>query len=67
MIRACVREGDPLSYIRYDRNLEQILVPITILRGGTSRSFFFERCTVPKPGEGLEVFLLSPYFTSGKL
>lgn len=41
MIRACVREGDPLSYIRYDRNLEQILVPITILRGGDQPEFLF--------------------------
>jgi 2-methylaconitate isomerase len=48
-----------MSYLHFDRNLEQIVVPITIIRGGTSRGFFFERSNVPKPGEGLEEFLLA--------
>lgn len=48
-----------MSFLRYDRNLEQFLVPITIVRGGTSRGFFFEGRNVPPPGKGLEEFLLA--------
>jgi hypothetical protein len=28
-----------MSYIHHDRNNEQMLIPITIIRGGTSRGF----------------------------
>jgi len=48
-----------MSSILHDRNLEQMLVPITIVRGGTSRGFFFEGRNVPPPGKGLEEFLLA--------
>jgi 2-methylaconitate cis-trans-isomerase PrpF len=48
-----------MSYLLHDRNLEQMLVPITIVRGGTSRGFFFEGRNVPPPGRGLEEFLLA--------
>ncbi|MCK9151361.1 PrpF domain-containing protein [Methanobacterium alcaliphilum] len=48
-----------MSYFKHDRNLEQILAPITILRGGTSRGFYFDGRNVPKPGKGLEEFLLA--------
>jgi 2-methylaconitate cis-trans-isomerase PrpF len=48
-----------MAYIHHDRNNEQILVPITVLRGGTSRGFYFEGKNVPKPGEGLEEFVLA--------
>ena len=48
-----------MSYIHHDRNNEQILIPITIIRGGTSRDFYFEERNVPKPGEGLEELLLA--------
>ena len=43
-----------MSYIHHDRNNEQMLIPITLIRGGTSRGFYFEGKNVPKPGEGLE-------------
>lgn len=36
-----------------------MLIPITVIRGGTSRGFYFEEKNVPKPGEGLEEFLLA--------
>ena len=50
-----------MSYIHHDRNNEQMLVPITVIRGGTSRGFYFEEKNVPKPGEGLEqVAIVSP-------
>jgi len=39
--------------------MEQMLVPITIVRGGSSRGFFFEGRNVPLPGRGLEEFLLA--------
>ena len=48
-----------MSYFHFDRNNEQILAPITIIRGGTSRAFFFEGRNVPPPGGGLEEFLLA--------
>ena len=48
-----------MSYIHHDRNNEQMLVPITVIRGGTSRGFYFEGKNVPKPGEGLEQFVLA--------
>ncbi len=48
-----------MSSILHDRNLEQMLVPITIVRGGSSRAFFFEDRNVPQPGRGLEEFLLA--------
>ena len=48
-----------MAYFHFDRNLEQILAPITLIRAGTSRGFFFEGRNVPKPGEGLEEFLLA--------
>ena len=47
-----------MSYIHHDRNLEQILLPITLVRGGSSRGFYFEGRNVPNPGEGLEELLL---------
>jgi 2-methylaconitate cis-trans-isomerase PrpF len=39
--------------------MEQMLFPITVIRGGTSRAFFFEKRNVPPAGEGLEEFLLA--------
>ncbi len=48
-----------MSFLRHDRNGEQFLVPITIVRGGSSRGFFFEGRNVPPPGKGLEEFLLA--------
>lgn len=48
-----------MSYVLHDRNLEQMLIPIALIRGGTSRAFFFERACVPPPGGGLEEFLLA--------
>jgi len=48
-----------MSYIQHDRNNEQMLIPITLIRGGTSRGFYFEGKNVPKPGEGLEEFLFA--------
>lgn len=48
-----------MSFFHHDRNNEQILAPITVIRGGTSRAFFFEGRNVPPPGKGLEEFLLA--------
>ena len=48
-----------MSYIQHDRNNEQMLLPITLVRGGTSRGFYFEGKNVPKPGEGLEELVLA--------
>jgi 2-methylaconitate isomerase len=48
-----------MSYIHHDRNNEQMLIPITVVRGGTSRGFYFEGKNVPKPGEGLEELVLA--------
>jgi len=48
-----------MSSIHHDRNNEQMLIPITVIRGGTSRGFYFEGKNVPKPGEGLEQFVLA--------
>ncbi len=48
-----------MSYFHHDRNLEQVLAPITLIRGGSSRGFYFERRNVPPPGHGLEEFLLA--------
>ena len=48
-----------MSYLHHDRNLEQMLAPITLIRGGSSRGFYFEGRNVPLPGSGLEEFLLA--------
>ena len=48
-----------MAYMHHDRNNEQLLVPITVIRGGTSRGFYFEGKNVPKPGEGLEQFVFA--------
>lgn len=48
-----------MSYLHHDRNLEQFLAPITIVRGGSSRGFYFEGRNVPARGQGLEEFLLA--------
>ncbi|WP_051335428.1 PrpF domain-containing protein [Methylocapsa acidiphila] len=48
-----------MSWFRFDRNLEQMLAPITLIRGGSSRGFYFEGRNVPLPGHGLEEFLLA--------
>lgn len=48
-----------MSYLQHDRNLEQLLAPITLIRGGSSRGFYFEGRNVPLPGAGLEEFLLA--------
>ena len=37
-----------MSYIHHDRNNEQMLIPITVVPGGTSRGFYFEGKNVPK-------------------
>jgi len=42
-----------MSFIHLDRNLEQMLIPITVIRGGTSRGFYFEGRNVPPQGKGL--------------
>jgi 2-methylaconitate cis-trans-isomerase PrpF len=36
-----------------------MMIPITVIRGGTSRGFYFEEKNIPKPEEGLEEFLLA--------
>jgi hypothetical protein len=56
-----------MSYIHHDRNNEQMLVPITVIRGGTSRGFYFEGKNVPKPGEGLEQFVLAVRSSPGTM
>jgi 2-methylaconitate isomerase len=48
-----------MSYILHDCNDEQMLIPITMIRGGTSRDFYFEGKNVPPPGKGLEEFVLA--------
>lgn len=48
-----------MGYFQNDRNLEQILAPITLIRGGSSRGFYFQGADVPEPGKGLEEFLLA--------
>lgn len=48
-----------MGHFHFDRNLEQMLAPITIVRGGSSRGFYFEGRNVPPPGHGLEEFLLA--------
>ncbi|MEZ5114958.1 MAG: PrpF domain-containing protein [Candidatus Nanopelagicales bacterium] len=48
-----------MGYFHHDRNLEQLLAPITLIRGGSSRGFYFEGNQVPLPGHGLEEFLLA--------
>ena len=48
-----------MGYLHHDRNLEQVLAPITLIRGGSSRGFYFEGRNVPPPGGGLEEFLLA--------
>jgi 2-methylaconitate cis-trans-isomerase PrpF len=42
-----------MSFIHLDRNLEQTLIPITVIRGGTSRGFYFEGRNVPPQSKGL--------------
>src|SRR5688500_18112080 len=51
--------GAVMSFLHHDRNNEQMLAPITVIRGGTSRAFFFEGRSIPRPGKGLEEFLLA--------
>ena len=48
-----------MSFIHHDRNIEQMLIPITVIRGGTSRGFYFEGKNVPPQGKGLEEFVLA--------
>jgi 2-methylaconitate isomerase len=48
-----------MSFIHHDRNMEQMLIPITLIRGGTSRGFYFEGKNVPTQGKGLEEFVLA--------
>jgi hypothetical protein len=48
-----------VSLFKNDRNMEQMLSPITVIRGGTSRGFYFEQRNVAPQGKGLEEFLLS--------
>ncbi|WP_374253074.1 PrpF domain-containing protein [Xanthobacter sp.] len=48
-----------MGLFHFDRNLEQTLAPITLIRGGSSRGFYFEGRNVPLPGQGLEEFLLA--------
>jgi hypothetical protein len=51
--------GGSMGYFWHDRNLEQVLAPITLIRGGSSRGFYFVGNDVPPPGAGLEEFLLA--------
>jgi len=48
-----------MSFIHHDRKMEQMQVPITIVRGGTSPGFYFEGKKVPPAGNGLEEVLLA--------
>ena len=48
-----------MGWFHFDRNLEQTLAPITLIRGGSRRGFYFEGRNVPLPGQGLEEFLLA--------
>jgi len=48
-----------MGLFHHDRNLEQLIAPITLIRGGSSRGFYFEGRNVPPPGGGLEEFLLA--------
>jgi len=41
----------------YDINHEQLIYPVTIIRGGTSRALFFHANGIPKRGNGQEEFL----------
>ena len=34
-----------MAYIHHDRNNEQMLIPITLVRGGTSRGFYMGKTT----------------------
>jgi 2-methylaconitate cis-trans-isomerase PrpF len=55
----CLEQDPDMSFFHHDRNNEQMLAPITLIRGGTSRGFYFEGRNVPQPGKGLEEFLLA--------
>lgn len=48
-----------MGYFWHDRNLEQLIAPITLIRGGSSRGFYFAGDDVPPAGKGLEEFLLA--------
>ena len=48
-----------MGFLHFDRNIEQMLAPVTVIRGGTSRGLYFEGRNVPPPGKGLEEFLLA--------
>lgn len=48
-----------MSFIHHDRNIEQMLIPLTVIRGGTSRGFYFEGKNVPPQGKRLEEFVLA--------
>lgn len=43
--------------IRFDTNKEQMIFPVTLIRGGTSRGLFFLADEIPEPGQGQERFL----------
>ncbi|WP_295448295.1 PrpF domain-containing protein [uncultured Thiodictyon sp.] len=42
---------------RFDTNNEQMIFPVTIIRGGTSRGLFFLADEIPEMGHGQEQFL----------
>jgi len=48
-----------MGLFHHDRNLEQLIAPVTLIRGGSSRGFYLEGRNVPPPGGGLEEFLLA--------
>ena len=52
-------ERHGMGLFHHDRNLEQVIAPVTLIRGGSSRGFYFEGRNVPPPGGGLEEFLLA--------
>jgi 2-methylaconitate isomerase len=53
------KREEEMSFIHHDRSIEQMLIPITVIRGGTSRGFYFEGKNVPPQGKGLEEFILA--------
>jgi hypothetical protein len=37
LVPAIFQKEEDMSFIHLDRNLEQMLIPITVIRGGTGR------------------------------
>lgn len=46
-----------LPMVRFDPSKEQMIFPVTVIRGGTSRGLFFLADEIPEPGQGQAQFL----------